>query len=403
VILEGPGFLIHHSPLGPWKAWIASEALDGGSQSVAPAPFAALRTLGQLAGLFPGGLDLIWDRPPAWFAHLTPVERCGFWEAAGGIQGLVLHFREAGASEVPNGSFRGWIHSAEPPTGPLGEAWRHGSFGWVQDPAGPWTLPGTGRVPFGEDELPGLAGSIPPGCLWGELTLPVGALAQMDGQRLGDRMEEVQAGIERAMGHRFSIAAWPSAFPFQRRRTGWRISLLGGAEFQAAGGDWERAAEALQALLHTLERQLKFSIQVGPGFDLSAGKLLGRQALRDGLPWRNSLPLPPQPGAFAPGLGADPRKPSPLEARAALPPPLQPLMGDPPLALLRVPSPPTDGAARAFVASLGHPVALRWLPPGQALPCLPDPEQPWAPTAEFPLPPAPGGGTQGALFPAWEP
>ncbi len=402
MILEGPGFLIRHSPDGPWRAWISSEALDGSSPCLAPPAFAALRSLGTLAGLFPGGLDLIWGKAPAWFAALSPMERCGFWEAAGGIDRLTLHFREAGAVEVPNGTFRGWIHSPEIPTGPLGEAWRHGSFGWIANGEGPWTLPGAGRVPFGDDELSGWPGSVAPGCLWGELIVPVGALFQAESQLLAERMEEIQAGVERALGLRFSVNSWAAAFPFHRKRAAWRLSLLGGAEFQAAGGDWSRAADALQALVHALERHLKSSLQVGPCPDPAPGKRLGRQAMREGLPWRNSLPLPPSPAAFTPGFGTDARKVSPLEARTALPAPLAALLTDPPLALLRVPSAPTDGAARAFVASLSHPVALRWLPPEQGPPYLPDPECPWAAASEFPLPSAPGGGTQESLFPAWD-
>jgi hypothetical protein len=244
---------------------------------------------------------------------------------------------------------------------------------------------------------------VPPGCLWGEVILPVGALAQADATVLAERMEDIQATVERALGLRFSLNAWPAAFPFHRRRAGWRLSLLGGAEFQAAGGEWSRGAEALQALVHALERRLKAPLQVGPCSDPLPARVLGRQAMREGLPWRNSLPLPPAPAAFTPGLGTDARKVSPLEARSALPSPMAPLLTDPPLALLRVPSAPTDGAARAFIASLPHPVALRWLPPEQALPHLPDLECPWAAASEYPLPSAPGSGTQEPLFPSWEP
>ena len=402
MIFEGPGFLIRHAADGPWKAWIASEALDGSSPCLAPPAFAALRSLAVLADLFPGGLDLIWGKAPAWFDTLSPMERCGFWEAAGGIGRLNLHFLAGGAVEVPNGTFRGWIHAMETPIGPLGEAWRHGSFGWISDPPGRWSLPGTGQVPFGEEGLVGMPGSIAPGCLWGELVFAVGALAQSDVSQLAERMEEVQASVERALGLRFALNAWPAVFPFQRKRAGWRLSLVGGAEFQAAGGEWSRAAEALQSMIHALERRLKIPLQVGPCPDPLPAKLLGRQAMREGLPWRNSLPLPPAPAAFTPGLGSDARKVSPLESRSTFPAPFWPLLTDPPLALLRVPSPPTDGAAKAFVASLPHPVALRWLPPEQTLPQLPDPELPWAPVSEYPVPPAPGTGSQQPLFPAWE-
>jgi hypothetical protein len=398
---EGPGFIIRHGEAGPWRAWIAADLLDGLQGNPAPPVWTALRTLGELANCFPGGLDLIWNRPPAWFEDLSPLDRCGFWEALGGIGGLTLHFREGTAAEVPNGVFRGWIHSPEPPQGPLGEAWRHGAFGWIPDPPEHWKLPGLGRIPSADRGLPEVGESVPPGWLWGDVVIPVSALTHFNEEILLRQMEEIQGRIERSLGHRFSLGAWPSALPFQRRRCHWRIGVLGGAEYQLAGGDWERAAEHLQALLHRLERSLKSPLQVGPSLDLEASKALGAQAMREALPWRNALPLPPSPAVFTLGLGADFRRPTPLEARASLAPALAAILLDPPITLLRVPAAPTDSAARHFTASLGHAAAIRWLPPDLVPPAPWDPEQPWATPSGFPLPTMPGYGLQRTLFEGW--
>ena len=399
---EGPGFIVRSGDDGPWRAWVSAELLDGLAGSPAPPVWTAIRTLGELARNFPGGLDLIWNRSPAWFADLGALDRCGFWEAAGGIGGLTLHFPEGTAAEVPNGIFRGWIHSLEPPQGPLGEAWRHGAFGWIPDPPGHWKLPGLGRIPSANLGLPGVGEGIPPGWLWGDVILPVPALAHLDEGLLARQLEEAQAKIERTLGHRFSLGAWPAALPFQRKRCLWRIGLLGGTEYQLSGGDWERAAEQLKALLHNLERSLKSPLLVGPSHDLEAAKALGVQAMREALPWRNSLPLPPSPALFTLGLGADVRRPAPLEARVGLPPALAGLLQDPPVALLRVPATPTDSAARHFTASLGYPAAIRWIPPDLLPPGPWDPEHPWASASSFPLPAAPGNGLQKALFDRWE-
>lgn len=401
MLREGPGFVIRHGEDAPWRAWVSADLLDGLPNSPAPPVWMAVRTLGELASTFAGGLDLIWNRPPAWFTDLRPLDRCGFWEAAGGIGGLTLHFQEGAAAEVPNGVFRGWIHSPEPPHGPLGEAWRHGAFGWIADPPGTWKLPGLGQAPPADRGLPELGEGVQPGWTWGDVVVPIPALPHLDEALLARQLEEVQGRIERTLGHRFSQGAWPAALPFQRRRCLWRIGLLGGAEFQLAGGDWERAAEQLQALIHSLERSLKAPLQVGPCLDLDAARILGGQAMREGHPWRNCLPLPPAPAVFTPALGADFRRPAPLEARARLPLSLTNLLQDPPVALLRVPSTPTDSAARHFTSSLGHPAALRWLPPELLPPGPWDPEHPWTAAASFPLPAAPGNARQGALFEGW--
>lgn len=399
--VEGPGFIIRHAESGPWRAWVAADLLDGLPNSPAPPVWTAIRTLGELSRSFPGGLDLIWNRVPAWFSDLGPLDRCGFWEAVGGIGGLTLHFQEGTAAEIPNGVFRGWIHAPEPPQGPLGEAWRHGAFGWIPDPAGHWQLPGLIQLPPDTRGLPEVGEGLLPGWLWGDVVVPVSALGHLDEGLLARRLEERQAGIERAMGHRLALGAWPLALPFQRRRCRWRVGLLGGAEFQLAGGDWARAAEQILALRHSLERTLKGPLQIGPSQDLESARILGLQAMREALPWRDALPLPPAPAVFTPGLGADLRRPSPLEARIGLPPPLAGILQDPPVALLRVPAIPTDSAARHFTASLERGAAIRWLPPDMAPPPPWDPDQPWASPQGFPLPAAPGNAFQAALFEGW--
>lgn len=399
---EGPGFVIRHAWDGPWRAWVSADLLDGLPGSPAPPAWNALRTLGELSRCFPGGLDLIWNQAPAWFPDLGPLERCGFWEAAGGISGLTLHFQEGTASEIPNGTFRGWIHAPEPPQGPLGEAWRRGAFGWIPDPPGHWQLPELARLPPAVQGLPDMAEEPAPGWLWGNVVVPVSALGHLDEALLARRMEELQAAAERSLSHRLSLGAWPAALPFHRRRSRWRLGLLGGAEFQVAGGDWLRAAEQALSLRRSLERVLKAPVQIGPSLDLDAGKQLGLQAMREALPWRNALPLPPLPAVFTPGLGADLRRPSPLGARAGLPDAMASVLQDPPLAFLRVPAVPTDGAARHFTATLHHGAAVRWLPPDMLPPPPWDPDHPWGPASGFPLPAAPGHAVQATLFADWD-
>ena len=72
--------------------------------------------------------------------------------------------------------------------------------------------------------LPGLgladaeADAVQAGALWGELTLPVGALGQLEIPELVRVLAEAQARLERDFSHRLSSGAWPVAFPFHRRR-----------------------------------------------------------------------------------------------------------------------------------------------------------------------------------------
>jgi len=318
------------------------------------------------------------------------------------MPGLSLHLREAAAGHFSQGTFRGWIHGPAMPTGMAGDLWRHGALGWVPDVGKAWSLPDFGHVPYGDTALLGASDEVVPGFLWGELLLPLGALSSLDAEGIAANLEALQTELERAFSLRMAEGGWPAALPFQRKRCGWRVGILGGAEFQGASGTWKAAAEGLMGLVRILEMRLKSSVQAGPCQDAEVAHLLGLQAMREGLPWRNSLALPPAPPSFTPGLGADPRIPSPLESRAALPVPLRDLLQHPPVALLRIPSVPSEGAAEALLARLAAMPALRWLPPDMPLPGPFNPEQPWAPLGDFPFPSDPGAGVQQGLFGEWE-
>jgi hypothetical protein len=109
--------------------------------------------------------------------------------------------------------------------------------------------------------------------------------------------------------------------------------------------------------------------------------------MREGHPWRYSLPIPPASPTFTPGLGADPRETAPLEFRAAYPNALVPLLTHPPVALLRVPSIPQESAVMAFLQGLDPVPAIRWIPPEVPPPGPFSQERPWSPSSAFvPLP-----------------
>jgi hypothetical protein len=362
----------------------------------------ALRTLNEMASLLPGGLALVWDAEPTWLRGLAGDSRTGFFEALSTLPGLSLHLRETAAGHFSKGVFRGWLHGPGMPTGVAGDLWRHGALGWVPDGMKAWSLPDFGRVPYGDTALLGASDEVVPGFLWGELLLPLGALASLDAEGLAETLETLQNELERAFSLRMAEVGWPAALPFQRKRCGWRVGILGGAEFQGASGTWEAASDALGNLVRVLGARLKSSVQTGPCQDAEVAYLLGLQAMREGLPWRNSLALPPAPPSFTAGLGADSRIPSPLESRAAFPVQLGELLQHPPVALLRVPAVPSEGAAEALLARLAAIPALRWLPPDMPLPGPFNPEQPWATAADFPIPSDPRAGVQLGLFGEWE-
>ena len=362
----------------------------------------ALRALNEMTALMPGGMALVWDADPSWLPGLERDVRTGFFEAMTTLPGLTLHFREPASAHFSGGAFRGWLHGPEMPTGCAGELWRRGALGWVPDTGKGWSLPALGHVPHGDMALLGAHDEVVPGFLWGELLLPFGALSSLDPANLASDLESIQMDLERAFSLRMSEGGWPAALPFQRKRCGWRIGLLGGHEFNASNGSWEACAMGLQDLVQSLESRLKTSIQMGPSQDTEIAHLLGLQAMREGLPWRSSLALPPAPPSFSPGLGSDARIPSPLESRAAFPVALKDLLQHPPVALLRVPGVPSEGAANALVKRLSLLPALRWLPPEALVPGPFEAEHPWAAATEFPFPPDPSAGVQQGLFGEWE-
>ncbi len=390
ILREGPGFLIRSAPDGPWAGWIGSRFLEEGLASVNAAPGRALARLMRLCALLPGGLALVWDHPPAWMQALPPEAQQGWWEALSDLPGLSLHLAPATAAQLPGGAFRAWVHGPEPPEGPLGERWRQGTIAWVRHTGGAWRLPNLGCPPPAEE--------VAPGWLWGEAILPVGALGALaSGDLLATALVEAQGAAERGMAQRLAAEAWTGP-PFVRRSIGWRLALTGGAEFHRAGGTWKTAFGQLRALAALLQERLRAPIHLGASSSFEAASLLGRQALREGLPWRASLPLPPAPGAFTPSLAADPRDPTPLESRAMLPPDWTATLDHPPALLLRTPAVPSETGALTLLERLEPLPALRWLPPEWPPPGPFEPDHPWAPAAAFPYPSDPGNGQQRSLF-----
>ena len=379
-VQEGKGYLLRTAEDGPYAGWLGVRHLDAGA-SLPLAPWEALRNLADLVQLLPGGLSLLWNAPAAWVTELPGEVRAGLWKGLTHLPGLSLHFRD----EAP-GAFgallqeplEAWLHAPVPPSGPLGLAWRQGWLGWIPEPGGAWSLPGIGVAQASAND------ELPPGFIWGELLLPLGALEHLPPEELAAVLGDAQARTERALSQRLGAHAWPAAFPFQRRSTGWRVGFLGGREFQLSGGSWERAAMLIQTLATCLEGALHCPIHLGACGDPIAAGALGQQAMGEGLPWRNALPLPPASPSFTAGLGAPLREPTPLESRCAFPQPLVPLLKEPPCVTLRVPAVPMDGAVSAFLAGLRQPPALRWLPPDLPPPGPFLPDTLWAPSATYP-------------------
>lgn len=393
-MLEGRGWALRTGEDGPWAGWLGLRHLDGAAP-LRETPWLAVRTLAALDRAFPGGVALVWDAPGDWLDPLPAAERLGLAGALASCCRQGLHGGEPWLLpfEAPS-TF--WLHGAQLPEASLGHAWRQGWIGWVPRASGPWRLPGLGLAGGGPE-------ACPPGALWGELTLPAGALGHLEIPELVRTLAEAQAQLERDFSHRLASGGWPGAFPFHRKRCGWRVSLVGGREFRAAGGAWEPLAEAMDGLVRTLERELRVPIHAGTCASFEVASRLGHQAMREGLPWRYSLALPPASPSFSPGLAADPREPAPLEARALVPAPLGPILADPPVVFLRVPTPPQEAACAAFLSGLGHPLpAIHWLPPEAVPPGPFQAERPWAPASAF----APlldvTQALQPGLFEGWE-
>ena len=376
---EGRGFLLRTGEDGPFGGWLSLRNLDT-CVPVREAPWMALQAVARAARVFPGGLALLWDAPFSWLDDLGQDARRAFLGTLAHMPGVELHLKGETSLEWLDGPIPGWLHGPEAPEGGLGQAWRQGWFGWVPDRGHAWSLPGLGQAVFEhEDEE-----SAPSGSLWGELVLPVGALSDVGLPEVAGLMADTQARLEWDFSLRLAAQAWPECFPFQRRRAGWRVALVGGREFELGRGAWEAAASRLAELLAGLREVLRCPIWAGScqAFDLAAR--LGHQAMREGLPWRAALPMPPGAPIFSPGLGADPREAASLQARAYFPAPLADLLAHPPVAILRVPSPPQEGAVAAFLRGQALPPAIRWLPPDLPPPGPFTSERPWPPAITFP-------------------
>lgn len=372
---EGRGFLLRTGQDGPWAGWISLRTLDR-IVPVREAPWMALQAVAQAVGALPGGLALLWDAPAEWPESLNAETRQAFLGLLARLPGLTLHLRDPLCVEGLNGPLSAWFHAPEPPTGRAGQLWRQGWIGWIPDREGTWSLPGLAGVKVDEE-------GPAPGSLWGELVLPLGALAELTVDQVAPVMTDAQARLEWDFSQRLSARAWPEAFPFQRRRAGWRVALIGGREFETGRGVWQEAATRLQTLAEGLQEALRCPLWLGSSHDFALAARLGHQAMHEGLPWRTTLPMPPAPPHFSPGFGADPREPVSLEARAAFPAPMASQMTHPPVALLRTPHVPQENAVAALVRGMAHPPAIRWLPPD-----LPPPgpfmaERPWSHPGAF--------------------
>ena len=378
-IHEGRGFLLRTGQDGPFAGWLPLRVLDG-IVSVREAPWMALQALATAAAAFPGGLALLWDAPFAWLDALSPEVRRAFFGTLTRLPGLQLHFQEEALVEELDGPISGWFHAAGMPTTRVGQAWRQGWVGWVPEPGPGWSLPGLGRTSSEKEEQDALV----PGSLWGELVLPLGALSELGAEELAPLMADAQARLEWDFSLRLSARAWPEAFPFQRRRAGWRVAFLGGREYETGSGKWDQAAERVTALANDLRESLRCPVWIGTCHDVALASRLGHQAMREGLPWRASLPIPPAAPLFSPGVGTDPREPSAIEARASFPAPMAEVVAHPPIALLRVPHAPQENAVSALVRGMTHPSAIRWIPPEIPPPGPFSSERPWPQPGAFP-------------------
>lgn len=387
---EGRGFLVRTGEDAPFAGWLGARQLDAGV-SIFSAPWEVLRALSDLAGLMPGGLALLWNAPVAWITDLAPEVRAGFLKGLGHLPGLTLHLRDEGFGALLHEPIRAWHHGPRPPAGALGLAWRQGWLGWVPEAGTGWSVPGLGAA--GRDGL-----EVGAGFLWGEALLPLGALEHLDPAELAAVLAELQGQAEQGLSLRIGAEAWPARFPFARRRTGWRLAFLGGREYQLAGGSWDQAAARAGDLARHLEGALRCPIHLAASGDLASAQRLGQQAMWEGLPWRSALPMPPAPPCFTPGLGADPREPSPPESRCAFPAPMAGALGEIPAVPLRVPGVPMEGAVASFLAGLEHVPAIRWLPPDLAPPGPFLPGLPWAPARSFPPLADPAQVLQPSLF-----
>jgi len=376
MITEGCGFVIQAAEDTPWAAWFSLNKLDWANQ-LKTSPSLFYRQLGEMMAVSPGGASILWDAQEPCCSGESNLFLV-IEDALANLPGLSLHTKKPLASEQIEAPLNVWFHSSEMPSGPLAASWCKGLVGWIPQLRPGWSLPGFGYVPPDEEQEC-------VGCMtWGEVAVPAPAISNLEIDALVLAMEDVQARIEKAMSLRANAGAWPQSIPFQRRQTSWRITLTGGWEYQISGGSWDTMAEKITELKNSLGQKLKCSIQIGVNSDaLIAGTLAG-QAMKFGHPWRSTLNLHTAVASFTPGIAADTRKKSPLEARAFLPAALATLLSDPPVASLRVPSVPSVESAGNFLRGLEALPAIRWLPPSMPPPGPFHSDIPWDPAEAFP-------------------
>ena len=378
---EGRGFLLHTSVDTPFNGWLGVRQLNA-CIPIASSPWEAIRNIANLSKLMPGGLSLIWDAPMSWINDLNSDTKIGFIKSLNFIHGLTVHINNDEFESLIQEPSSIWYHSPNPPSGLLGDAWRRGWLGWVPEYGSTWSLPGLGRT--AKTITSSGISNVSSGYIWGEVIIPFSALGHLDYTEIIAAISEHQGQVEYSISQRIDAEAWPTSFPFYRRRTGWRIAFLGGREFQLGGGLWENAAILAKKLAQHLETALRCPIYLASSVDLIAAIALGQQAMWEGLPWRNTLPLPPATPAFTVGFGADPRLPSPIETRSIFPLFMAKLLDEPPVINIRVPEVPTEKVVNIFLEGLESIPAINWLPP-----IIPPPGpflsgSLWAPAYEYP-------------------
>jgi hypothetical protein len=348
--------------------------------------------LGEMMDVLPGGASILWDLPEG-PGQNVPGSPTLLENMLHHLPKTSLHIKSPLSYRPIVAPMNVWLHSSEPPCGDLADAWRNGLIGWVPQTQNEWSLPGFGSV---SADMDGCAS----GMIWGEITIPAPAVAHLDAESLKLAIENTQASIERAMSHRSNAGAWPQAIMFQRRKAAWRLALTGGWEYQLSGQSWEKLASDLSSLQSSLSGSLKCNIHLGINHDAIIAGILAEQAMKYGSPWRNTLAPPPAPASFTPGIAADPRKESTLEARASFPKPMALILADPPVAYLRMPQAPSTGGIQFFTQNLEAAPAIRWLPPGMPPPGPFHPDIHWSPAESFPGI-GDGKAKQAALF-DWE-
>jgi hypothetical protein len=375
IIKEGRGFAIQTAHDSPWAGWFSLRALDWiNLLEVNPSLF--LRQVSEFMSNLPGGVSILWDIQET-KSQSNSHQQTSLENILPNLPGVSLHFKKQvnlDPIEVPlNASF----HSPQAPNGNLGEMWRKGIVIWVPQPHEGWAIPGIGFAQTEQEDCVC-------GLLWGEATVPAPAVGHLDVDSLISALEETQLHLERGLSLRIDAGAWPQSIPFQRRKTAWRLTLTGGWEYHLSGQSWENLASGLTSLHEQLSNHLKCQVQIGVNGDTIIAGILGEQAMRLGLPWRNTLSLPPAPPSFTPGIAADPRKVSPLEARASLPKPIVSVLSDIPVTHLRVPTIPSAECVDTFIQGIEQPSAIRWLPPSMPPPGPFHAHIHWEPVESFP-------------------